>query len=274
MNPLRWLVNGSPDERVGIANRGLQYGDGLFETVAIQDGRLLLWSRHLDRLAMGALRLGLAPINRALLTAEATELAVGTQLAILKLLLVREAHGRGYRASSQETDRILTLWPWPKHRVPAEGMDVMWCEMRLARQPRLAGLKHLNRLEQVLAQREFGARYAEGLMQDTDGWVIEGTMSNVFLGEEGALITPCLDYAGVAGVMRERVMSCANDLGIRTYVDNVTRERVLKADEIFLTNSVLGICAVRTLPERHYGCGPIAQQINETIRACGDAAFS
>ncbi|HUW97483.1 MAG TPA: aminodeoxychorismate lyase [Acidiferrobacter sp.] len=268
------LINGRPDERVGVANRGLQYGDGLFETIAIQDGRLLLWSQHLDRLAIGASRLGLAAINRALLTAEATELAVGIQLGILKLMLVREASGRGYRPSSQEVDRILALWPWPARGVSAEGVDVMWCRTRLARQPQLAGIKHLNRLEQVLGQQELGSGHGEGLMQDTDGWVIAGTMSNVFLGERGALITPSLDYAGVAGVMRARVMDCAADLGIRVTIDGITRAHVLRADEIFLTNSVLGVCAVRSLPEREYGRGPIAQRIHEAIRACGDAAVS
>ena len=273
MSPLRCLINGHPEERVGVANRALQYGDGLFETIPVQDGRLVLWSEHLERLAEGALRLGLAPIDRALLTREATELALGTQLAILKLILARVASGRGYRALSHETDRILTLWPWPKRDLPEEGVDLMWCQTRLARQPRLAGLKHLNRLEQVLAQQELGSRYFEGLMQDTEGWLIEGTMSNVFLSEGDVLITPSLDQAGVAGIMRARVIVCAQELGLALHIEPISCERALKADELFLTNSIFGICPVRTLAKRHYGYGPMTRKINEAIKASGDVAL-
>ncbi|MHB8252388.1 MAG: aminodeoxychorismate lyase [Acidiferrobacter sp.] len=272
MSFLRCFVNGRPETQMDVTSRGLQYGDGLFETIPVQNSRLLLWPQHLRRLALGALRLGLAPINEALLTTEARELAQGTQLAILKLLLVRETSGRGYRALSHETDRILTLWPWPERHTSEDGMDLMWCQTRLARQPRLAGLKHLNRLEQVLAQQELGSRYREGLMQDTDGWVVEGTMTNVFLGRRGVLVTPRLDYSGVAGIMRAQVIAVAQDLGIEVRIDHVTREQVLTADELFLTNSVLGICAARTLPERHYEYGPIAQKIQETLGTSGDIA--
>lgn len=271
MMPLACLVNGRPGDTVGVTNRGLQYGDGLFETVAVQNGQPLLWSRHIERLATGAARLGLDPIDPLLFAREVTELVQGAPLAILKLMLVRETSGRGYRSSSQAADRILTLWPWPGSRRHAGGIDVGWCSTRLSRQPRLAGLKHLNRLEQVLAQNELDSRYTEGLMCDTEEWVIEGTMSNVFLCSGGCLVTPSLDQAGVAGVMRARVIECARDLGIEAYVRNIKRDDVLAADEVFLTNSVWGVCPVRSLPECCYEEGPIARQMSDMIRACGDA---
>ena len=273
MNFLRCLVNGRTDPRVEVSNRGLQYGDGLFETVAVWNDELILWDSHLDRLAAGATRLGLTPIDRALLTSEAKGLAVGAPHAILKVVLVRASGGRGYRGSSQETDRILSLWPWPPQRVPDDGMDVGWCETRLARQPRLAGLKHLNRLEQVLAQQELGDRFAEGLMRDTEGWVVEATMSNLFIGENGILVTPCLDHAGVAGVMRARVMVHARSMGIEVRVEQLSRERILAADELFLTNSLLGIGVVHTLPERGYYPGPLAKELTAILERHGDVAF-
>lgn len=273
MSFLRCLVNGRTDPRVELTNRGLQYGDGLFETVAVWNDELLLWNSHLDRLAAGATRLGLTPIDRALLTIEAQGLAVGARHAILKVILVRASGGRGYRGSSQETDRILSLWPWPQQRVPDEGMDVGWCETRLARQPLLAGLKHLNRLEQVLGQQELGGRLAEGLMRDTEGWVVEGTMSNLFIGENGVLVTPRLDHAGVAGVMRAQVMAHARDMGIGVRVEQLSRDRILAADELFLTNSLLGIGMVHTLPERDYCLGPLAKELTEILARHGDVAF-
>ncbi len=273
MTFLRCLVNGQSDPRVEFTNRGLQYGDGLFETVAVGNGEPLLWNNHLDRLADGAARLGLGPIDRALLTMEARDLAVDARHAILKVIVMRASSGRGYRGSSQAVDRVLSLWPWPQRQVSDKGVDVRWCETRLARQPRLAGLKHLNRLEQVLAQQELGDRFAEGLMQDTEGWVVEATMSNLFIGENGALVTPCLDQAGIAGVMRARVMMHAQDLGIEVRVEPLSRERILAADELFLTNSLIGVGVVRTLPERDYCLGPFAKELTKTLGRYGDVAF-
>ena len=152
-------------------------------------------------------------------------------------------------------------------------MEVGWCTTRLARQPRLAGLKHLNRLEQVLAQQELGDRFAEGLMQDMEGWVVEATMSNLFIGEGGVLVTPCLDHAGVAGIMRARVMAHARDLSIDVRVEPLSQERILDADELFLTNSIIGIAAVDTLPERDYRAGPLARELGEALGRHGDVAF-
>ena len=167
MNPLTSFVNGQAQTSIPVTSR-LQYGDGLFETLAIRDGRLLLWSEHVRRLMAGIERLGLDPIDAALLATEAETLAAGHSLAILKIVVVRGTSGRGYRPAAAPTDRILTVWPWPNRPIDDEA-PVFWCRTTLARQPLLSGLKHLNRLEQVLAQREFSDPYWEGLMQDTQG---------------------------------------------------------------------------------------------------------
>lgn len=270
MKPLRSLVNGRAEAGLPVTSR-LQYGDGVFETVAVQDGRPLLWPEHGRRLAAGAERLGLEPVEPLSLKAEAEDLAAGLGLAILKVVLVRGAAGRGYRPGAAPTDRILTIWPWPSGQRFEEGAPVFWCKTRLARQPLLAGIKHLNRLEQVLAQREFTDPYWEGLMQDTQDWVIEGTMTNLFVVEQGALATPILDQAGVAGVMRERVVVRARELGIDVHFDRLTRRRVVEADEVFLCNSVIGARPVLDLGNGSRRRGPITTMIEEALRGGGDA---
>lgn len=269
MNPLASLVNGHAQSLMAVTSR-LQYGDGLFETVAIHDGRLLLWREHIRRLMAGIERLGLSPIDAALLTAEAETLAATQSLAILKIIVVRGAKGRGYRPVAAPTDRILTLWPWPD-RPADDHAPVFWCRTALARQPLLAGLKHLNRLEQVLAQRELVDPYWEGLMQDTQRWVIEGTMTNLFVVEGGILTTPILDQAGVAGVMRDQVMRRARESGMVVRLDNLTSMRVMEADEVFLSNSVIGVRPVLCLGERRWRRGPVTCRMAEILRACGDA---
>jgi len=270
MKPLRCLVNGREEGVIDVANRGLQYGDGLFETLPIQEGTLLLWPRHLERLERSAARLGMtAPLDT--LTGEAASLAHGLTLAILKVMLVRRADGRGYRPHTRDVDRILTVWSWPQRPPAQDGAALTWCETRLARQPRLAGLKHLNRLEQVLAQQELSEPYWEGLMQDTEDGVIEGTMTNLFIVEKTTLVTPLLDQAGVRGVMRDCIMVCARDLGLAVREERVTKERVLGADEAFVCNSIIGICPIASLPGRHYGDGPVTQALNLAIREGGYA---
>ena len=269
MNPLASLVNGRAQTQMAVTSR-LQYGDGLFETVAVHNGRLLLWSEHVRRLMAGMARLGLDPIDPMLLNFEAEALATGRRLAILKIVVVRGAKGRGYRPATAATDRILTVWPWPNRPVD-DLAPVFWCRTPLARQPLLAGLKHLNRLEQVLAQREFTDPYWEGLMQDTCGWVIEGTMTNLFVVEDGMLTTPILDQAGVAGVMRDQVIRRARESGMVVRQDNMTSARVMEADEVFLSNSVIGVRPVLRLAERLWRHGPVTSRIAETLRVCGDA---
>ncbi|WP_298139354.1 aminodeoxychorismate lyase [Acidiferrobacter sp.] len=269
MDPLDVRVNGRPQAAIPVTSR-LQYGDGLFETVVMDNGRLLLWPEHLERLVRGIERLGLDPIDPVILTAEAEGLAIKQGLAILKVMVVRGGLGRGYRPGPGASDRMMTTWPWSDRKIDDEA-PVFWCRTRLARQPLLAGLKHMNRLEQILAQQEFTDPYWEGLMQDTQGWVVEGTMSNLFVVEQGVLTTPALDHAGVAGVMRGQVMKRAQGLGMAVRIDSLTSKRILEADEVFLSNSVMGVRPILRLGQRSWDRGPVMSQIADALRACGDA---
>jgi 4-amino-4-deoxychorismate lyase len=265
------LVNGQADMNLPVADRGLQYGDGLFETLALRHGEPLLWDRHMQRLGEGCRRLALPVPEEKRLREEVARVAGAEARAVAKIILTRGSAGRGYRADASGTaTRIVQRLPWPAYPRAAsnEGVAVRWCETRLARQPRLAGVKHLNRLEQVLARAEWQEDYAEGLMRDTDGLVIEGTMTNLFLVyADGTVVTPDLSQSGVAGVMRAQVLDSAAVLGLTCITQAVTADMVESAQELFLTNSLIGIWPIRRIEARHYVVGQISQTLQAALHA-------
>ena len=181
-SPVRMLINGQDSGTLSAQDRGLLYGDGLFETLAIRKGVPLRWERHLQRLMLGCERLGIPCPDVTALTLESLALCKGHDRALLKLIVTRGVGGRGYRAPAQpQATRILTCHPWPDYPADAarDGVRVRLCRTRLAQQPALAGIKHLNRLEQVLARAEWNdEEIAEGLLFDREDHVIEATMSN------------------------------------------------------------------------------------------------
>ncbi len=263
-----YLVDGEARDTLSLQDRGLHYGDGLFETVAVIDGRMPLWERHMARLCRDAPRLGLPPPDPALLAAEARRLCAGTARGVLKIILTR-GPGRGYAPPPQaRPTRILCRYPWPaypeSHR--REGVRVRVCRMRLGENPRLAGIKHLNRLEQVLARSEWrDPDIAEGLLLDQQGRVIEGTQSNVFAVRKGCLLTPDLSRCGVAGVMRAWILEEARSAGIPCEVRDLPLEELLAAEEVFLCNSVAGIWPVRRIEETAYPPPRLAHVLQQRL---------
>jgi len=268
------LVNGQETEHLSVGDRGLQYGDGLFESIALRDGHPLLWERHMTRLAEGCRRLMIPMPDRETLHQEVARVAQGERRGVAKVILTRGDAGRGYRPMAGTVPtRIVRRYPWPDFPTDnaATGVRVRWCRLRLSRQPALAGLKHLNRLEQTLARMEWQDECAEGLMCDVDGQVIEGTMSNLFLVHEDTLVTPDLAESGVAGVMRAEVLAQAAKLGIATRISPVTVTMVENAEELFLTNSLIGIWPVTRLEMKPYVVGKTTQTLQTALQAAGVA---
>lgn len=266
-------VNGVPADAVPVTDRGLQYGDGVFTTIAVRDGTPLLWRRHLARLQDDTARLGITCPTPEILAREASALCATAVRATLKIMLTRVATTRGYAYASGTCRRILTLWQRTVDPSAAQaGVTARWCQHRLSRNAALAGIKHLNRLEQILARAEWGQEYAEGLMQDTEGYVVEGTMSNLFMVKRGALLTPAITACGVAGVMRAVVCERAAALNIPVHIGGFTAAHVHDADELFLTNSVIGIWPIRRLEAKEYNLGPLTRALQATIGADHDPA--
>jgi 4-amino-4-deoxychorismate lyase len=259
-------VNGNachdPEVVCSLLDRALHYGDGLFETMLIARGKVVEFDRHHARLLQGCRLLGIDPPESARLVMEAEGIVGGRSDAILKLIVSRPHGGRGYRGPENGEGRSIFLLyehsPTPGPR-PA---IVRWCTTRMARNATLAGIKHLNRLEQVLAQREWwDASIDEGLMLDTEGEVISGTASNVFLVANGALCTPDLRYCGVHGTMRARVLEKARELNLQVIERGLWPEDFEDATEAFVTNAIRGIRPVVQLGDRRWKPGPYARDL-------------
>lgn len=270
---LSW-VDGRPATELPLGDRGLAYGDGLFETIAVRRGRAVLLPRHLARLAEGLRRLA---IDLDLVALEAELRAFFAELGegVAKLLVTRGDGLRGYAPPQPARPRRILLGsPLPSY--PAanaeQGVRLFPCRTRLAEQPLLAGLKHLNRLEQVLARGEWqDPAFAEGLMRDQSGRVIEGVFSNLFLVRDGVLLTAELSRCGVAGVMRAEVLEQAARLGIPCEIRDIGFDELLAVDELFLCNSLYGIWPVRELAASVWPAGPLTRKLQALIRSLLDS---
>ena len=262
-----WL-NGQPLDPGLQRDRGLAYGDGLFETIAVRRGQPRLLERHLQRLGTGCQRLRI-PCDIAQLGAEVEAYAALLGAGVAKLLLTRGDGLRGYAPPAEpEVRRLLLASPAPAYPAAhaVEGIVLFPCTTRLASQPLLAGLKHLNRLEQVLARGEWtSTEYAEGLMLDQDGKPIEGVFSNLFLVREGRLLTPALDRCGVAGVLRGLLLDIAAREGIQAEVLPLALADLRGADEVFLCNSQYGIWPVRRYAAANWSVGPVTRKLQGSI---------
>lgn len=262
------LVNGRPARTIGVNDRGLLYGDGLFETVAVLKGSPAEIDRHLERLLNGCDRLGIVAPDVACLRSEIAQVCAGAARAVMKIIVTRGQGGRGYHPASQgEPTRIVTLGAWPEY--PRDfyehGIAACSCRTRLSRNPRLAGMKHLNRLEQILARGEWEDEYQEGLLMDTEGHVIEGTMSNLFMVVNGALHTPALEQAGVAGIMRARILEAAAGTRIVALVRDLNLDDIKTADAMFFCNSLIGIWPVRRFNGRVLGDHRLVRELRTRL---------
>jgi 4-amino-4-deoxychorismate lyase len=240
-------VNGRAQSRIDARDRGLQYGDGVFETMRARAGRIRLLELHLDRLQEGCRRLKIAAPPRIELRAELERRAAPLDDAVLKLILTRGAGARGYRPSGEErSTRVLSQHPAPAP--PPRAVRVRLCATGLGSNPALAGLKTLNRLESVLARAEWrDERLWEGLMCDAQGHWVCGTASNFFVRYGSLLMTPRVDRCGVAGVMRRWVLGEARALSYTVREQRVRFTRLVRAEEMFMTNAVAGVVSVARL---------------------------
>ena len=245
------LINGVPCETISIHDRGLLYGDGIFRTLLLRAGKLQQWSRHYLKLLQDCAAIKLPCPSEAILRDDLALLTEKAQDAVVKLTITRGAAARGYTPpSTPNITRILTLSPIPSFpdSFASTGVHLHLCQLRLSSQPYLAGVKHLNRMENVLAASEWNdPEIAEGLLLDETGNVIEGVRSNIFMIKNKEIFTPDLSRSGVAGVQRQRIIDLASKHATACTIKNISLAELLQADEIFLTNSVIGLWPVRKL---------------------------
>lgn len=278
------LINGLFEQSLPVADRGLAYGHGLFETITLQQGRPVAWQAHLDRLKAGASRLFIPladNIEQTLLADLAILLAKQPSLPerqVLKITITRGCGGRGYAVDAGvPINRIVQLNAFPSYpdQPSANGVAVRLCQTRLAIAPQLAGIKHLNRLEQVLARAEWSTPdIREGLVLDAEGYLVEGTMSNLFWCRDGVLYTPQLDRCGVKGIIREQIIRLAAQREIPLKEGLFAVDTLYQADEVFVCNSIIAIwpviqCTLADQRQSRWSIGPITQCLQSSLSAEG-----
>jgi 4-amino-4-deoxychorismate lyase len=272
-----WYRDELKVDAIAIDDRGLQYSDGLFETIAIRDGRPRLWALHSDRLQTGCRRLGIRlPAADELLHGLTSALRAAGKVeqdALLKIIVTRGQGDRGYAPPPNAGATVLFgVFERTQHaaRLYQQGVAIRFCNARLASQPQTAGIKLLSCLDQVRARGEWhDPDIAEGLMLDQDGSVVSGTMSNLFIVRGSKLITPEITNCGVSGVMRRHILALAAVDDVPFEVDRILPEAVRTADEIFLCNSQFGIWPVSLCGTAPIDDWPLTRKINAMLRDSG-----
>ena len=262
------LYNGHAVAPSLAASRGLNYGDGVFRTCLIYNSEVIDLQEQTNKLVSDSKRLGLELQDAAQLMREAWELATGHEQAVLKMFLMRAGDERSYRSSSCVADRLLRILPAPQYPADAwtQGIRLFRSSFRLAAQPALAGIKHLNRLEQVLASQAWEAGADEGILCDDQGRPVCGTRSNLFWVKQGALVTPRLDRCGVAGLMRDKVLQTWQLMAPPARITEGSWDELQNADEVFVTNSLIGIWPVQSLGAWRWDApGPVTRRLMDAI---------
>lgn len=263
------IVNGEQTELISVYDRGLAYGDGVFETVLCVNGTLLLWQQHLERLDNALVKLQIQPYDSSTLLPLIQPHLNTSAEQVVKIIVTRGISQRGYAIPESSTpNTIIFLSDKNKvaHDWSTQGIKVRFCEIRLGYQPKLAGLKHLNRLEQILAQQELAQTDCqEGIMLGQQGEVIEATTHNLFLVKNGELFTPDLTNCGVAGIMRTFIIEYARQLKIPVHIGRIEVEQLMQADEIFLTNSINGIWPICELGGTSVAIGEVTCLLKDKV---------
>jgi len=275
------LINGQYGDSLPVSDRGLQYGDGVWETIRIKNHVAILLQQHLERLQSGLNTLAIQTLDWDALHADIKTLQQQQKEAVLKIIISRGSGGRGYNPAGIHlpASRILSLHPvplFPSH-YSSTGIQLTLCKTRLAHNPVLAGFKHLNSLSYVMARGEFSEPYQEGLLRDYQDNIIEGTMSNVFIIKDNSVYTPKLHACGIRGVMQNTLIHSLSVLHIPLiWQSAISVHDIQHADAVFMSNSIIGLWAVHafstpaeddaTQEVIHYAPHPLIKQLQNTVK--------
>jgi 4-amino-4-deoxychorismate lyase len=243
------------------AERALHYGDGLFETLAWRGGRIPLWSRHYERLRQGCERLSIEPPGEDSLCQRVEAEARGLTHAVIKIIVSRGRGGRGLQLPEQQHSVFVFAYPWPE--TARRELKTRVCATRIPINPNLAGIKHLNRLDYVLAAVELRnyPEVDEGIICDRDGFLVEGLISNLFFADGQRIYTPSLQLAGVSGIMRQLVIEHCDRQEIPFAEGRYTPTQLLESRECFFCNSVRGIMPIVDIDGRAFNVGELTRRL-------------
>ena len=260
------LVNGLPSDAISITDRGLLYGDGVFETILCEAGRPVLLAGHTQRLENGCKRLGLAKQELPTILADIREVAKQDD-CIVKVIITRGVRRRGYSYDKEDNASTRIVYRDDLPSIPVDnyrqGIQLTKCKYTLADNKRLAGIKHLNRLDQVMARGEWDNEFQEGVMFADDGRVVEGTMTNIFIESNQKWLTPKLEKSGILGVMRQWVMRNSFHADIECVAKDIQLSELQQAKSIFVCNSVVGIWPATKFDGKDY---PVSEAVATIMR--------
>ncbi|MDC6111259.1 aminodeoxychorismate lyase [Serratia rubidaea] len=243
-----YWINGKQSDTLAAGDRGIQFGDGCFTTARAVDGRVELLPWHLERLQQGAQRLLLPPLDWATLEQEMRQAAESIRFGVVKTIVTRGSGGRGYSpAGCEQPTRIVSCGAYPQHYLSwrEQGVSLALSPVPLARNPLLAGIKHLNRLEQVLIRAHLEQTDAdEALVLDTAGLLVECCAANLFWRKGKAVYTPDLSQSGVAGLMRRQVIELLTDSEYTLHYVAEPPETLATAEEVLISNALMPLLPV------------------------------
>jgi 4-amino-4-deoxychorismate lyase len=265
----QYLINGKPSAALSVIDRGITYGDGVFRTFLVKRGVPHHWDLQYQKLTQDCQALGIScPNNDVLMTDIKTLFTDGTD-AVAKIIVTRGESSRGYAVPDGiQTSRVVIKFAVPTYPLKNQthGVKLHLCELKLGLQPKLAGVKHLNRLENVLARMEWkDSSIADGLLLDSNDNVIECTMSNIFARYGNSLITPSLEECGVAGIARTRIIENAKDLDLDVKIEALKLNKLMQADEIIICNSLFGAWQVVSFNGKQWSKNGLDAQLSEML---------
>jgi 4-amino-4-deoxychorismate lyase len=250
------------NETLDYQERGLHYGDGLFETLLKIDGEVPYWQSHYQRLVKGCKQLYLPIPDLSWLENKLTEVTSNTDTCVVKIMVTRGVGGRGLNLPDADQSSVIVL-SYPYTRPGNAALKVSVCDTRLPINPNLSGLKHLNRLDYVLATIELNNKQDkdEAILCDTEGFIVEGIISNLFFSKDCQLFTPCLLLSGVKGIMRSKIIQHFDKIEESVRIDRFKLDQLLQADEGFLCNSVQGIRPIGSINGQVFETGAITRSM-------------
>jgi 4-amino-4-deoxychorismate lyase len=249
------IVNGKFSDLISAADRGLNYGDGVFTTLLVRAGQPIHFEEHQHRLEQGCHRLGITPPDWMAMAEQVSNLAQNQSLAVLKVVVTRGVGGRGYSPTGATNTSVVVS----RHNYPSQynewqnGIELGVAETRCAVFPSLAGLKHLNRLDNVLIKQEIDERrLVDAVVLDADEMLVSASAANLFWYKDSCWYTPSVERAGIAGITRNRVLSYFVDNDIDCKIVRECLDKLLSAEHIFICNTLMGLVPVIKINQQQF----------------------
>jgi len=259
------LINGARQSKISIFNRNVQFGDGLFETCVVENKEILFWVNHFARLNRGCDQLKISKVDESVWLSDVKKALslCSYDRCVVKLILSRGDSLRGYGFKDNIKPVRAVIVSELQKVTFNHSFSLEYCQSGYDSNPKLAGIMHCNRLEQVLARA--GLKSDEGIMLDENHNVISVTQGNIYAIHDNTLITPKLDKCGVEGTRRAVILDLAKLLGIKVKVDTLSIKELGQADEVFISNSIIGIQSISQIGDIGLGESPITKKIKDAF---------